>query len=548
MDIPKLINSMTLAEKVGQLFMLAFASNNLEEARVLIEEHFVCGSYISNDNVPSAEAAVSLVTKLQEFARNTRLKLPLLLAPDQEGTWAVMVPDSCPGPGNMALGATHNDENAYKMYKTIAQELKAVGLNAPFCPCADCNSNPHNSIIGMRSFGEKPDLVADMTAAAIRGFKDGGVIATLKHFPGHGDTTLDSHRGLPQVNRTREELFAIDLLPFAEGIKAGADIVMTSHIIYSALDKERPATLSPLILQDLLRKDLGFEGVIVSDSMNMHSMKKNYDPADSAIQAINAGVDIIMLAEEHYDHNKSTYLKNQLELINAVKQAVENGSIAMSRLDDAVERILKLKANLVDMPLDAGIVGLEEHRAVELEVSRAAVAILKDEAKLVPIAKDKSVLLINTTTRASYEVLGNIRGVGPNQTVAAFDYFVEAMQASFPTLRTLEAEAVLKKDALALDADVVIAVTENHTLPGMDFDQESQAMVINSLAKTSPDKLLVVALRDPYELSYLENIPSYVCAFSFRPCAARAAAELLAGHIEAKGKSPVTVPNTRITA
>ena len=257
MNIESTIQSMTTAEKVGQMFMLAFAADQLEEARILMEEHFVGGAYIGDDNVPTAAAALDLCNSLQSYAGNTRLGIPLLLGADQEGTWSVMTAESAMGPGNMAIGATGDPRQAYEMYKVIAKETSAVGLNTVLGPAADCNSNPHNSIIEMRSFGEKPELVAAMTRAAVRGLQDNGSVATLKHFPGHGDTQLDSHRGLPTVERTRDELFRIDLLPFAEGIKAGAKIVMTAHIIFTALDPERPATLSPIILGDVLARRIG---------------------------------------------------------------------------------------------------------------------------------------------------------------------------------------------------------------------------------------------------------------------------------------------------
>ena len=328
MTTAAVIADMTIEEKVGQMFMLAFAGSQLDEARILMQQHLVGGAYISDENVPDAAAARRLCNTLQSFARETRLGIPLLLGADQEGTWSVMTAQSAMGPGNMALGASADPGCAYRMYELIARELMAVGLNVVLGPAADCNSNPHNSIIGMRSFGEAPGLVAEMTAAAVRGAHAGGAVATLKHFPGHGDTRLDSHRGLPSVDRSREELLRIDLNPFAAGIEAGAKIVMTSHIIFSALDAARPATLSPLILQDLLRGDMGFEGLVVSDSMNMHSMKRNYAPAEAIIQGFNAGVDLMMLAEEHYDHDASQYLAQQRALIRETIAAVEDGRIS----------------------------------------------------------------------------------------------------------------------------------------------------------------------------------------------------------------------------
>ena len=551
MHIQSTLQTMTTAEKVGQMFMLAFAGGQMNEARILMQDHLVGGAYISDDNVPDPQAAIALTGQLQFFADSTRLKIPLLLGADQEGTWSVITAASAMGPGNMAIGAAHDPQQAYRMYSVIAKEMTAVGLNAVLGPAADCNSNPHNSIIGMRSFGESPQLVAAMTAAAVRGLQENGAVAAIKHFPGHGDTRLDSHRGLPTVGRSRDELFRIDLHPFAAGIQAGANMVMTSHIIFSALDPDRPATLSPVILGDVLRGELGFDGVIVSDSMNMQSIKRNYDSADAVIQGFNAGVDLMMLAEEHYDHDASQYLDNQRALIRAVIQAVEDGIISQQRVNDAVERILRLKqaAGFSTAPLPGGnaaLIGQASHRAVELDVACKAVSVPRNRHQLVPIDPDAPLVLVNTTCRRAYAVLTNTRGIGPNQATSAFDVFAAALQQHCRQVEIVGAED-FTEDKLP-DSGLIIAVTENYTLPGMDFDQSMQVKLVRDLHRLAPDRLIVLALRDPYELENFPEIATYVCAYSFRPCAARAAADILPGRIQPVGETPVTVPGTELAA
>lgn len=552
MDVEHHLNTMTLDEKIGQMFLLAFSKDRLDEARVLFEDYFVGASYISNDNVPTPEQAAALTRDLQGCAAKTRLKIPLILGVDQEGTWGVMLPGSCTGPGNMALGATNNPDDTYQMYRVIGQELNAVGLNTLLAPCADCNSNPYNSAIGMRSFGENAALVGAMTAAAVRGAQAGGVIATVKHFPGHGDTRLDSHRGLPTVERSREELFAIDLAPFAEGIKAGADVVMTAHIIFSALDPENPATLSSIILGDVLRGELGFQGVIMSDSMNMHSIKKNYDSADAIVRAFKAGVDLLMLAEEHYDHNAETYLQEQTGLIRAVRSAVESGDLSIQRVDQSVRRVLALKRkyNLsLTPPLNVSSVGSPANRQVELHAARHAVTIMRDTPHHLPLKRSQPITLVNTTTRDAYAILGHTRGIGPNQTTAAFDTFAAALLAQCPHTQVVAAEEILKSGVAALPGDgVIVAVTENYALPGVDFAQDSQRQIIRDLVSTSGERLVVVALRDPYELADLPELPTYLCAFSFRPCTAQAAVEALLGDFHPVGQTPVSIPNTDFRA
>lgn len=549
MTIQSTIATMTTEEKVGQMFMLAFASDQLDEAYILMNEHLVGGAYISDENVPDAAAALRLCNQLQSFARETRLGLPLLLGADQEGTWSVMTAESAMGPGNMAIGATADPDRAYEMYSVIARETSAVGLNVVLGPAADCNSNPQNSIIGMRSFGEKPELVAAMTAAAVRGLQENGSIATLKHFPGHGDTRLDSHRGLPTVTRSRDDLNKIDLHPFAVGIDAGAKIVMTSHIIFSALDPARPATLSPVILGNLLRGELGFDGLVVSDSMNMHSMKRNYDPAEAAVEGFKAGVDLMMLAEEHYDHDAGQYLENQRALIRAVIRAVEDGTISRERVDDAVTRILRLKTEAGwttdPLPEDLAQVGGEAHRAIELNVARDAISIIRDQNVLLPIDPAAPLTIINSTERRAYDVLTRTRGIGPNQALPAFDAFAQAMRADCPQATVLAAEDF---DADNLPEGTIIAVTENYTLPGMDFDQARQAEIIRALHDSAGQRLIVLALREPYQLAEYPDVDTFVCAFSFRPCAARAAADVLLDKRRAAGKTPVSVPGTEIEA
>ena len=544
-DVEWLMGEMTLEEKVGQLFLLAFEADSIDAAQTLFERYFVAGSYQSNDNLPTPAAAAEMTARIQAFAAATRLAIPLLLAADQEGAWSVMYPGSSPGPGNLALGATGDPAHAKAMYEVIGRELRAVGVDANLGPACDCNTNPDNVAIGMRSFGERAESVAAMTEAGVAGALAAGSIATLKHFPGHGDTSLDSHRGLPTVDRSRDELFAIDLLPFERGVAAGAQMIMTAHIMFPALDPDRPATLSPTILGDVLRGELGFDGVILSDSMNMKSMRTNYDPIDAATQAVNAGVDLIMLAEEHYDHD-SGYLERQVALIEGITEAVRDGRISTKRLDEAVGRTLRLKASLGDTgELDPASLGSPAHRAIELAAARAAVSTLRG-GDAFPLVAGAPLTLVNTALRDAYEVLGSTRGIGPNQTDAAFDLFVAAVRERSPDVRVLSAEQVLAGELPAADG-AIVAVTENHTLPGMDFDQSAKLDVLRALADAGRPAA-VVALRDPYELREIDFVADYLCTFSQRWCSVQAAAEAVFGEIDVHRSSPVGVPGAGVEA
>ena len=545
MDVDALLGEMTVDEKVGQLFMLAFEAASIDAAETLFERYFIGASYLSNDNLPTPEAAAAMTQRMQLFAARTRLGLPILMGADQEGAWSVMYPASSPGPGNMALGATGERSHAMAMYEVIGRELRAVGVDAVLGPCADCNANPNNPGIGVRSFGERPGLVAEMTEAAVAGALSAGAIPAIKHYPGHGDTTVDSHRGLPTVSRPRDELFEVDLAPFAAGVAAGAPIVMTAHILFPALDPDRPATLSPVILGDILRGELGFEGVVLTDSMNMKSMRANYDPVDAVIQGVNAGVDLVMLAEEHYDHDAG-YLGRQLALVDGVREAAREGRISASRLDEAVGRVLKVK-RLVDPArrLDPASVGSDAHRAVELAAARDAVAVLRGGSVL-PLGRSAPLTVVNTTRREAYDLLGATRGIGPNQTDAAFDLFAVAVRHRVPDARLVAAEDVVAGAPIPGDGPIV-AVTENYPLPGADFDVSARTEVLRTVHESGRE-VVVVGLRDPYELTELPFVEHYVCTFGSRWCSAEAAAGVLFGEVEARGASPVSVPGTDIKA
>ncbi len=269
----------------------------------------------------------------------------------------------------------------------------------------------------------------------------------------------------------------------------------------------------------------------------------------SVVQTINAGVDLIMLAEEHYDHDASTYIEQQTALLRAVKEAIENGQLSMQRLDQAVGCVLHLKQarGLLATSLPEGsiaTVGSEAHCAVEMQVSRQAVALLRGEASTLPLAREAQIVLINTTLRASYATLNQTRGIGPNPDQSAFDHLEAAMREKFSRFRVISAEAFLAGEATFSLNEKIVAVTENYPLPGMDFDQRSQSQIISDLHSRFGARLIIVALRDPYELAALPAITTYLCAFSFRPSAARAAAEALAGEVVPSGKTPVSAQMT----
>jgi beta-N-acetylhexosaminidase len=449
----------------------------------------------------------------------------------------------------LALGAAGKPELTHKIYNIFGKEMLSFGFNAIFAPCADCNSNPQNAIIGMRSFGEYPNRVADQVVAAVKGANASGIISTLKHFPGHGDTSIDSHRNLPTVNKNLNQLEQGDLYPFQQGIDAGVDMVMTSHILFPQIDSTNPATMSPWIMNHLLREKMGFKGVALTDSMNMGAIKKNYHSDEAAIKAIQAGVDMIMLAEEHYDHDSSIYIKQHMKLIQSVIQAVKSGRITPERLDEASGRILTLKFNkgifsaLSKMSDLKPQFGLSDHVSVALEAASSAITILRDRSQLWPINLNQPLIIINCVPRHAYVILSHTRGIGPNQSEPAFDIFEKELLRLGVDIKIYHYED-LRDEAIPesiLSAHSFIAVTEDYPLPGTDFETNLQKQLVNKLSKSVGDRMIVLAFRSSYELSEFPSVSTYICTYSSRPCSALAAAQNLVNKKPLTGQAPISV-------
>ncbi len=540
-QIRDIIKGMSLDYKAGQLFLLAYPGKDPETIRPLIEKYGICGCYISQDNADTFEEAEKSSALLQKMGSETPWKIPLLLGVDQEGAWGVLVPESHTGPGNLALGALKNPDRIRQMYSLMGREMLSVGYNALLGPCADVNIDPLSPIIGTRSFGEFPDRVAACVQEAVRGGAESGILTTLKHFPGHGGTSGDTHREIPVVDKSLKELMETDLLPFREGIKAGADIIMTSHIRYPQIDPDNPATLSQVLLKDLLRGELGFRGLILSDSMNMGAIRRFYDPAESTILALKAGVDVVMLSEEHYDHS-SDYLPKQIASLEAVKKAVEEGRLSESEIDEKLFRILDLKLNR--MKLDGPVMDTEQQNmAVSIEESAAGESFLLLQKGLWPLPAKGRITCVNATPRSSYRNLMNSRGIGPNQEKPAFDSFREEFGEleGKPVFLTHE-EASDSGNQQLKEADAIVVVTEDYPLPGEDFEKAAQQKLVRDLSTRYGDKTIILGLRSSYELSgYPEDI-SYLCSSSSRSCSARAAARILHSRQETFDAAPPVTP------
>ncbi|WP_120495383.1 glycoside hydrolase family 3 protein [Kiloniella sp. EL199] len=535
-DARELIAKLTLEQKVGQLFMLAFGGKDLTYARELVQERYISGFYISQDNAETVSEARNLTQTLQAAASLTMLDLPLIFGVDQEGAWGVAVSETTTGPGNLALGSADDTSLTHEVYGIYAREMMACGYNVILSPCSDINSNPDNPIIGTRSFGEDRDKVARHVRAAVEGALDNHIVCCGKHFPGHGDTSEDSHRLLPTVDRSLSYLLDQDLIPFQTAIDAGLPMIMTSHINFPQIDPDFPATLSPKIMRDLLRDRMGFQRVIVTDSMNMWGMRKNYDPAESAILALKAGCDIVMLSEEHYEHDATNYIAKQRATIDGVVEAVAAGDLALDVVEDALERIFCLRIQLAtNMDLcNANLqdISTEKHRGLADLAAEKAIRIVKDRDNLLPLVG--KVKLLGLSAAEAHQMVVNTRGIGPNDPSAAFDVLCEELKkmsadagTDIEILSEAELQDYLAGERCFGDEDIVIGVTEDYPLPGMDYDVDFQAERLEQLVQMTKGKMVVCALRSDYELRSHPDLSTYVAAYSSRACSARAMARFI---------------------
>jgi beta-N-acetylhexosaminidase len=331
------LENMTLAEQVGQLFLVGFHSQTIDsQIKDLLENYYVGGVIYFTRNIENLEQTQKLSKNLQELALNNGAGIPLFIAVDQEGGKVRRIKDLSYFPANQILGAAGNQERTRKTAAVTARELKGVGVNLNLAPVLDVNNNPNNPVIGERSFGAEPELVAKMGAAYIKGLQSEGIIAAAKHFPGHGDTVTDSHTALPVINHSRARLDAVELYPFKKAIEVGVEVIMAAHIYFPAIETEAgiPATLSKAVLTDLLREELDFRGLIITDDMEMGAITKNFGTVQGAVRSIKAGSDIVLISHS-YDLQK--------EALAAVTTAVKNGEITKKRIKESVKRILKLK-------------------------------------------------------------------------------------------------------------------------------------------------------------------------------------------------------------
>ena len=326
------INSMTLDEKIGQMIITGFdGSEYTDDMDRLINEYKVGGVILFARNIEDSSQMIELTRALQENNNN----IPLFISIDEEGGRVSRLPDDIEKfPAAFDIGLINNDQTAYENGKEIGYTLKRLGINLDYAPVLDIYSNLNNTVIGDRAFGTEESIVSKMGIATMKGIEDAGVIPVIKHFPGHGDTEVDSHYGLPIVYKTLEELRNFEFIPFVKAIESGCDVIMVSHIILNEVDSSNPASLSKIVISDLLRKDLEFDKVVITDDMSMGAITSIMSIEEACIKSIEAGCDILLLGNAYEEIE---------QVINSIKLKLYNGEISEEQINKSVKRILELK-------------------------------------------------------------------------------------------------------------------------------------------------------------------------------------------------------------
>ncbi|MBI5961223.1 MAG: glycoside hydrolase family 3 protein [Chloroflexi bacterium] len=459
-------------------------------------------------------AQVRTVTDmLRQAARAGGQPVPLI-GIDQEGGQLMAVTHGATElPGNMALGATRSPELAEQAGRVLARELLAMGVNLNFAPSVDINVNPANPVVGVRSFGANPALVADLSVAMIRGIQAEGVIANAKHFPGHGDVSSDTHHNLPVLDYPRSRIDAVELVPFRAAIQAGVQAIMSAHILFSTLDADLPATLSRAILYDFLRGELGFDGLVLTDAMDMTPVAR-FGAVESTRLALHAGADLVLLA----------HLPNQLEIAHQTISYVQPAALA--RIQAARQR-----ADQLALP-DLSIVGCAEHQQIAQTIADRSITLVRDGGQL-PLRPgvDDTIAVITPVPR----------DLTPADTSSSAHIgLADAIRQRHPRTQSYQLPAGDNQLGAILDATLGAQIVVVGTVAA---DQDAaQAELVRTLYARGQQPV-VIALRTPYDLIAFPMIKTYLCAYGIRAVTTEAAVRVLFGEIEAVGVLPCPIPD-----
>jgi len=529
--VERLLDSLPLRAKVAQLVIpwLAGSYAAFDDSAFVVAERWV-------DSLQLGGLIISVGSPLDVAMKLNRLQerspLPLLVAADLEAGASFRLNGATPFPTNMGVAATGSDQDAYEMGRITALEGRAVGIHLAFAPDADVNNNPANPVINTRSFGENPNLVGRLVAATIHGLQDNGMLATAKHFPGHGDTEVDSHLALPVISAGWGRLDTLELVPFRAAIQAGVALVMSGHLAMPAIasDPKSPATLDPAILTGVLRDSLKFEGMVVTDALDMAGVVNAYGAGEAAVRAFVAGSDLLLMPAD------------PAQAVNAVTDAIETGRIPYERLDRSVRRLLWMKRRLGlfsrrTVPLDSipEVVGSSRFLQTARDVAQRSVVLVADSGGTIDSlrARPRNIALV-TYGEENAGTVGNtllkqLKSAGHNVTI--FRLWPASGPASFDSVRV-----IARKTPYTLFALSVKVTTAKGTI---DLPAPVAKLVdqISMRRRTA-----VLSLGSPYVGLQVPHLRSYLIAWAANPLNEWAAARALAGQAAITGRLPVSLP------
>lgn len=521
--IERLMHGMTTREKVAQLLLVPVTTAGVTPGLEAFLREYTPGGVVLFNQIASTPAEVLALTNAMQAAATTEgVGIPLLVAADQEG-WPVsrLQLGFTIFPNNMVIAAAGKGRFAADVAQLAAAEMRAVGINMNLAPVTDVNSNPLNAVIDVRAFGSDPAMVGALAATVIEGLQSQGVMATAKHFPGHGDTSIDSHDSLPVVRRFHYQLEEVELVPFQRVIDAGVDAVMTAHVSYPAFDQtpDLPATFSKAIVTDLLRGRMGFKGVIISDSLLMGAITERYELTEAAELAFRAGVD--MLA---YGSVQDIDYEMLAPVVEHLASLVEGGDIPVERLNQSVRRVLALKKRygLLDWtpPPEEGLarVGTVFNDSFVKTVAQEAITLVRDDNLLLPLEAGEGVVMAYPQALAPW-LAEYARALDPGVTLVPVD--ADPTRAQIDAVR----RAVGRSDRL-----VVFTCDARHS--------PAQVKLVTTF---DPEQVIVVALCSPYDLLAFPDVKTYLATYWELPLPVEGVMDVLYGKAEPGGSLPVAL-------
>jgi len=517
------MTNMTLREKIGQLIYTGFPSTHIpDEYKQLIKEYKLGNTILFSHNVESSQQLAAICAELQElFVEHTGQ--PGFISIDQEGGRVTRLPsDATNVPGAMAIASTGRPENAYAAGRMTARELRALGVNFNLAPVMDVNNNKFNPVINVRSYGDEPETVAEYGIQMMKGLQEGGVLSALKHFPGHGDTAVDSHIGLPVIEKTLEELEQLELKPFREAIDSGAECIMSAHILFPNIEAEKlPATMSRTIITDILKGKLGYNGLITTDCLEMQAIQKFYGTAEGALGALKAGVHLLDIS-----HTPSLVI----EAVEQIEAAVESGELPLAIIDEAVEKVLAYKRKYAAIePANLEIVGCEAHKRANELISLEGICLLQGEVPAVENGNNDSLFV------GSYAYRSDMAQSSVNKGISFAEYMGEAFQAAS---RIVE----INPDADEIASVVEQAKSYKQVVVGLFNGRENKGQL--ELVKALHEAGLAVtavALGRPYDLEQLADGICALAAFEYTPLVFQSLVRIMSGDYKPSGKLSITM-------